>query len=160
MNAMNAPGMSNPLGQAYRILHFGFVVAPIVAGLDKFFNFLADWTIYLAPVFPSMLGIDARTFMYGVGAVEIAAGITVALMPRFAAYVVAAWLLGIIGNLFLLGQHYDIALRDFGLFLGALSLGRLAQARHEARVAIDRLEPESTTVETTRPVDISTRRAA
>ena len=164
MTAVNAPGMSNPLGQAYRILHLGFVVAPIVAGLDKFFNILADWTIYLAPIFPNMLGIDARTFMYGVGAVEIAAGIAVAVIPRFAAYVVAAWLLGIIANLFMLGQHFDIALRDFGLALGALSLGRLAQARHDARMAIERSTPDNVTtmhtVETARPVDITTRRAA
>ena len=165
MIRMDTPSMSNPLGQAYRVLHLAFIVAPIVAGLDKFFNILADWTIYLAPIFPSLLGIDARTFMYGVGAIEIAAGIAVAIMPRFAAYVVMAWLWGIIVNLFMLGQHFDIALRDFGLSLGALSLGRLAQAHHDARVAMERSTADTavtstTAVRTSEPTRIDTRRAA
>ena len=160
MFRVDTPSMANPLGQAYRVLHLAFIVAPIVAGLDKFFNFLADWTIYLAPIFPNMLGVDARTFMYGVGIVEIAAGIAVALVPRFAAYVVMAWLWGIIANLFILGQHFDIALRDFGLSLGALSLGRLAQARHDARMAIERSAPETTETVHTTPTRIDTRRAA
>ena len=142
------------------MLHLGFIVAPIVAGLDKFFNILADWTIYLAPIFPQMLGVDARTFMYGVGAIEIAAGVAVAIIPRFAAYVVMAWLWGIIANLFILGQHFDIALRDFGLSLGALSLGRLAQAHHDAHMAIERFAPETTETVHTVPTHIDTRRAA
>jgi hypothetical protein len=160
MMNVNTPSMANPLGQAFRILHIGFIVAPIVAGLDKFFNVLTDWTQYLAPVFPATLGIDAQTFMYGVGAIEIAAGVLVAVIPRFAAYVVAAWLLGIIVNLFMLGQHFDIALRDFGLALGALSLGRLAQARHDARMAIERSAPETMTNTVAEPTRIDTRRAA
>ncbi len=126
MTRFDTPSISNPLGQAFRILHVGFVVAPIIAGLDKFFNLLTDWTMYLAPVFPNLLGIDARTFMYGVGAIEIAAGIAVAIVPRFAAYVVMAWLWGIIVNLLILGQYFDVALRDFGLLLAALALARLA----------------------------------
>jgi hypothetical protein len=156
---LDAPSMSNPLGQAYRILHVGFVVAPIVAGLDKFFNLLTDWTQYLAPVFPNTLGVSSQTFMYGVGIIEIAAGVLVAFMPRFAAYVVMAWLLGIIANLFILGQYFDIALRDFGLALGALSLGRLAQAYHEARMAIERSAREDEGVTTAEPMRID-RRAA
>jgi hypothetical protein len=118
---------SNPAYQAYRILHLGFTVAPIVAGAVNFFNFLADWTRYLWPVLPSTLGVSAQTFMYGVGAIEIVAGVLVFFWPRYAAYVVAAWLWGIIVNLLLLGNFYDVALRDFGLSIGALSLARLSE---------------------------------
>jgi hypothetical protein len=120
--------LKRPEGQAFRILHAGFTVAPILFGLDKFAGLLTDWTQYLAPVFPGLLGISKQTFMYGVGVVEIAAGILVALKPRYAAYVVAAWLAGIILNLLLLGSYLDVALRDFGLLLGALALARLAEA--------------------------------
>ena len=111
--------------QAYRILHFGFVVAPIVAGLDKFFNILTDWTQYLAPVIGSV--ISPATFMAIVGVEEIVAGIGVALKPRIFAYVVAAWLVGIIINLLLVPGYFDVALRDLGLALGALALGRLSE---------------------------------
>lgn len=114
-----------PAGQAYRILQFGFVVAPIVAGLDKFFNVLTDWSQYLAPFIGNMIG--AEVFMGIVGVVEIVAGIGVALKPRIFAYVVAAWLVGIILNLLLIPGYFDIALRDLGLALGALALGRLSQ---------------------------------
>jgi hypothetical protein len=121
--------LRRPAAQAFRLLQVGFVVAPILFGVDKFLNLLTDWTQYLAPVFPRLLGVDAQTFMYGVGAVEIAAGVLVALAPRYAAYVVAGWLLGIIVNLLLLGQFLDVALRDLGLALAALALARLAEAR-------------------------------
>lgn len=117
--------LGNPAYQAYRILHLGFVVAPIVAGLDKFFHLLTDWHQYLAPVVADLIG--ASTFMSIVGVVEIIAGIGVALRPRIFAYVVAAWLVGIILNLLLIPGYYDIALRDLGLALGALALGRLSQ---------------------------------
>ena len=120
--------LGSPAGQAYRLLHTGFTVAPILFGLDKFTNLLTDWTQYVAPFLPNMLGVSKQTFMYGVGVIEIAAGVLVALLPRYAAYVVAAWLAGIIGNLLILGQHLDVALRDFGLVLAALALARLAQA--------------------------------
>jgi hypothetical protein len=123
---------ADPAAQAFRLLHAGFTVAPIAFGLDKFTNLLTDWTQYVAPFLPDLLGVSKQTFMYGVGAIEIVAGILVAFAPRYAAYVVAAWLAGIIGNLLLLGSHLDVALRDFGLFLAALALGRLAQA-HAAR---------------------------
>lgn len=113
-----------PAYQAYQILHIGFVVAPIVAGLDKFLGFLTDWSQYLAPIFGNAIGAD--TFMMVVGVIEIIAGIGVALKPRIFAYVVAAWLVGIILNLLILGDYFDIALRDLGLALGALALGRLA----------------------------------
>ena len=135
-DATDLTDLSQPAAQAYRILHVGFTVAPLVAGFDKFANLLGDWTRYLAPVFPDLLGVSKQTFMYGVGAIEVVAGILVALKPRYAAYVVAAWLAGIILNLLLLGQYLDIALRDFGLLLGALALGRLAEAhaRQQAHV--------------------------
>jgi hypothetical protein len=116
---------SNPAYQAYRILHLGFVVAPVVAGLDKFFNVLTDWSQYLAPFIAGLFG--AETFMMIVGVVEIVAGIGVALRPRIFAYVVAAWLVGIIVNLLLVPGYFDVALRDLGLALGALALGRLSQ---------------------------------
>jgi hypothetical protein len=122
--------LAEPAHQAYRILHVGFAVLPIVAGLDKFTQLLTDWTQYLAPVFPQMLGISKATFMLGVGVIEIVAGLIVATIPRVGAYIVMAWLFGIIVNLLLIGGYYDIALRDFGLALGAIALGRLAQAHH------------------------------
>jgi hypothetical protein len=130
--------LADPAGQAFRILHTGFTVAPILFGLDKFTNLLTDWTQYVAPLFPGMLGISKQTFMYGVGAIEIVAGILVALKPRYAAYVVAGWLAGIILNLLLLGQYLDVALRDFGLFLAALALARLAQAHDRQARAEER----------------------
>jgi hypothetical protein len=116
-----------PVYQAYRILQLGFVAAPILAGADKFFDKLADWDHYLAPQVSALVGGHAHGFMMVVGAIEIVAGIGVALKPRYFAYVVAAWLLGIIVNLLLTGTYFDIALRDLGLALGALALGRLAQ---------------------------------
>jgi uncharacterized membrane protein HdeD (DUF308 family) len=112
--------------QAYMILLVAFVVAPIVAGLDKYFNILTDWTRYLSPIVPSWTGIAASTFMMIVGAVEIVAGLIVAFKPSFGGYVVMLWLWGIIINLLLIPGFYDIALRDFGLSLGALALARLS----------------------------------
>lgn len=111
--------------EAYQILRVGFTAAPIIAGADKFFNALTDWEQYLAPVFADLFG--ASTFMIVVGIVEIVAGVGVWLKPRLFAYVVSAWLIGIILNLLILGNYYDVALRDFGLALGALALGRLSQ---------------------------------
>ena len=116
----------SPSGQAYQILHLGFTVAPIVAGLDKFFPLLTDWNQYLAPVVARLLPVSAGTFMAVVGVVEIAAGLLVLLKPRIGGYVVAAWLWGIILNLLLIPGYYDVALRDFGLALGAFSLWRLS----------------------------------
>ena len=117
----------DPARQAFRILHAGFVVAPVLAGLDKFFNVLVDWERYLAPVATDVLPFSARSLMLAVGVVEIAAGVLVALRPRIGGYVVAAWLWLVIVNLLVAGGFYDIALRDFGLSLGALALARLAE---------------------------------
>jgi uncharacterized membrane protein YphA (DoxX/SURF4 family) len=119
---------TSPAFQAYLLLRTAFTVAPILFGLDKFFNWMVDWTDYLAPWVNDIVPGSGQSFMYFVGAVEIAAGLLVAVAPRLGAYVVAAWLAGIIVNLLLLGNFSDIALRDLGLLLGALSLSRLAAA--------------------------------
>jgi len=115
--------------RAFQLLRTVFVIAPIAFGLDKFTNVLTDWTIYLAPWINDIVPGNAEQAMYAVGVIEIAAGFLVAVAPRIGAFVVAAWLLGIIVNLLTLGDFYDIALRDFGLLVGALALGLLAQAR-------------------------------
>lgn len=95
-------------------------------GLDKFFNFMTYWPDYLAPWVVSLLPFSAATAMYLVGAVEIIAGVAIAVKPRYASYIVALWLLGIIVNLLLLGGVLDVALRDVGLLVAALALSRLA----------------------------------
>lgn len=124
-----APSMSTNAGfQAFLLLRAGFTVAPILFGLDKFLNLMVDWPEYLWSGFASALPGSSEEIMLAVGVIEILAGILVALRPRVGAYVVAAWLGGIIVNLLLVGDFYDIALRDFGLLLGALALGRLAAA--------------------------------
>lgn len=118
----------DPVQQAFRVLHAGFVAAPALAGLDKFFDALCAWEKYLAPQVAAVSPVKPRTFMKVVGVVEIAAAGLVAARPKLGGYVVAGWLGGIIGNLLLGRRHYDIALRDFGLLLGALALARLADA--------------------------------
>ena len=120
--------LADPTVQAFWLLRIGFIVAPILFGLDKFAHVLVDWDIYLAPEFSDLLNADAHTLMYFVGAIEIVAGLVVAVRPRFGGYLVAAWLAGIIVNLLMIGDYYDIALRDFGLLLAALALARLATA--------------------------------
>jgi hypothetical protein len=120
--------LHNPAYQAYRLLHVAFVVAPIVAGLDKFFQLLVNWDQYLAPIAVRIVGGRGHEFMLAVGVIEIVAGIGVLLKPKIFAYVVAVWLLGIIVNLLLIPGYYDVALRDVGLCLAALALGRLSAA--------------------------------
>jgi hypothetical protein len=125
-----------PSRQAYRFLRFGYVVAPTVAGLDKFFHILTDWDHYLAPPFAQVLG--GHTFMLVVGVVEIIAGLVVAVRPRIGGWLVAAWLAGIIFNLVVLnivvgGGSWDIALRDLGLMIGAVALARLSAAHEPVR---------------------------
>jgi hypothetical protein len=120
--------VDNPAYQAYLILRAGFAVAPILFGLDKFTNLLADWTAYLAPAIDRLVPGSASSAMLAVGVVEVVAGLVVAVRPKVGGYLVAAWLGGIIANLLLLGDHYDVALRDLGLLLGALALARLATA--------------------------------
>jgi len=124
--AEHAADWRDPRYQAFALLRIAFTVAPIAFGLDKFFNVLVDWPQYLAPWIDDIVPGSAQDAMYAVGVVEIVAGILVALKPRYAAYVVAAWLAGIIVNLLTYSGYYDVALRDFGLMLGALTLARLA----------------------------------
>jgi hypothetical protein len=118
----------DPAAQAFLVLWAGFIAAPILFGLDKFFDVLVDWKIYLAPEIDDLPPGNAHQVMLAVGVIEIVAGLLVFLRPRLAAYVVGAWLAGIIVNLLLLGDFYDVALRDFGLLLAALALARLAAA--------------------------------
>jgi hypothetical protein len=119
----------DPAAQAFLILRLAFTVAPILFGLDKFAQVLTDdWAGYLATEFDDILPGSAEDAMYLVGAVEILAGIIVFVVPRFGGLLVAAWLAGIIVSLLLVGGYGDIALRDFGLLLGALALARLACA--------------------------------
>ena len=123
----------DPAAQAFLLLRIAFCVAPIVFGLDKFANVLTDdWTRYLAPAFNDIIPGSAGDAMHIVGVIEIVAGLVVALRPRFGGYLVAAWLGGIIVNLLMQADYYDIALRDFGLLLGALTLARLATAFRSA----------------------------
>jgi hypothetical protein len=118
---------ATPAYQAYQILHAGFVIVPILAGIDKFLHLLTNWDVYLAPRIATLSPIGGHGLMLVVGVIEILAGLLVAFRPRIGAYVVMAWLLAIIVNLLLLPGFFDIALRDFGLALGALALARLSK---------------------------------
>jgi uncharacterized membrane protein YphA (DoxX/SURF4 family) len=140
-NRQASSGAERRLGiaahQAFWLLRIAFTVAPILFGLDKFFNWSVDWPDYLAGWVNDIVPGSGQDFMYVVGGVEILAGFLVLLAPRIGAFVVAAWLGGIVVNLLTVNppQYYDIALRDFGLMLGALTLGRLALAVMPARKA-------------------------
>lgn len=125
-NAIEKTSLSSHAYQAYMILLVGFTAAPIIAGVDKFTNVLVNWNQYLAPAVTNMLGGASQQFMYLVGVIEIVAGIGVFLKPKIFAYIVAAWLGLIIVNLFMIPGYFDVALRDLGLMLGALALGRLS----------------------------------
>ena len=121
--------LRDPDHQAFLLLRTVFTVAPIAFGLDKFAGVLVDWNQYLAPWINDLVPGTATQAMYAVGVVEIVAGLVVAIAPRFGGWLVAAWLLGIIVDLLTLSGYYDIALRDFGLLVGAVALARLA-VRH------------------------------
>ena len=123
---LRAVAQADPAEQAFLLLRTAFTLAPIAVGVDKFFGVLTDWTRYLAPWIDDLVPGSATAAMYGVGVTEIAAGLLVAWRPRWGAYVVAAWLAGIIVNLLTYPGYYDVAVRDFGLLVGALALGRLA----------------------------------
>jgi hypothetical protein len=119
----------DPAAQAFVLLRIAFTVAPVLFGLDKFAEVLTnDWTRYLATEFNDIIPGSAQDAMYLIGATEIVAGLVVLVAPRFGGLLVAAWLGGIIVSLLLVGGYGDIALRDFGLLLGALTLSRLASA--------------------------------
>jgi hypothetical protein len=124
----------NPTKQAYELLHWAFVAAPAIAGLDKFTHVLTDWDLYLAPGIPHAFGTVAQPFMVGVGLLEVGMALLVALRPRLGATVVALWLGAIVINLFMLGTHYDVALYDFGLMLAAFALERLAPAHEKGDI--------------------------
>lgn len=119
--------VSRPGYQAYQILHLGFTVAPILAGLDKSFNILVNWDQYLPPFVNKLVGGHGHELMLAVGVIEIIAGLGVAFKPKIFAYVVSAWLLLIVINLLMIPGYFDVALRDFGLSLGALALARLSR---------------------------------
>ena len=119
--------VSSPGYQAFQILRTGFTVAPIVAGLDKFFHLLVNWDQYLPAFVNSLTGGHGHQLMLAVGVIEIVAGLGVAFKPRLFAYVVSAWLLLIVANLLMIPGYFDVALRDFGLSLAALALARLSQ---------------------------------
>ena len=119
--------VSTPSYQAYQILRIGFIAAPVIAGIDKFFHLLVNWDMYLAPVIAKVSPLGSHGLMLAIGVIEIAAGLLVAFKPRIGAYVVAFWLWGIIMNLLFIPNYFDVALRDFGLSLGALALARLSR---------------------------------
>ncbi len=126
---------TDPAYQGYVLLRAAFTAAPILFGLDKFANVLVDWPQYLAPWVDRIIPGDAASFMQVVGVVEIAAGLVVALWPRYGGYLVAAWLAGIVVDLLTYPGFYDVALRDFGLLLAAVALARLAAAYDTPRSA-------------------------
>lgn len=129
---------ADPAQQAFLLLRTLFTVAPIAFGADKFVNWLTDWPIYLAPDIDRLVPGTGQQAMYAVGVIEIVAGLIVAAWPRYGAMLVAAWLAGIIVNLLLLGDFYDVALRDVGLLVGALALWRLAARRQPAEQPVPR----------------------
>lgn len=132
-----------PAYGAFLTLLAGFIILPIVFGLDKFTNVLTNWEGYLAPWLVGLLPFSAHTAMLIVGGVEIVAGILIALKPRYAAYVVALWLAGIIINLLTYPGFYDVALRDFGLLVAALALGQLARTYDPGNTRRDRANAEN-----------------
>ncbi|MBP7141131.1 MAG: tRNA (5-methylaminomethyl-2-thiouridylate)-methyltransferase [Opitutaceae bacterium] len=123
----SADASCTPAYQAFRILQLGFIAAPILAGADKFTHLLVNWDQYLPGIVQRLSPISGHSLMMIVGVIEIIAGIGVALRPRIFSHVVAAWLVVIILNLLMIPGYFDVALRDFGLFLAALALGRLSQ---------------------------------
>jgi hypothetical protein len=123
----SAAAASSPSRQAYQLLHFAFVAAPVIAGADKFLHLLVNWDMYLAPAIAKLSPVGGHGLMLAVGVIEIIAGLLVAFKPRIGAYVVTFWLWGIIINLLLIPNFFDVALRDFGLSLGALALARLSR---------------------------------
>jgi len=119
-------GRRDPAYHAYLLLRVGFIALPILFGIDKYTNALVQWDTYLAPWIDRIMPGTGHEFMFFVGAVEIVAGLAVLAKPRYGSLIVAAWLAGIVINLFTYSGYYDIAMRDFGLMLAALTLARLA----------------------------------
>jgi len=119
---------TDPVYQAYQLLHIAFTVAPILAGVDKFLHLLCNWDQYLAPWIARLSPGGGHNLMLAIGVVEVIAGILVAVRPRIGAFIVGLWLCGIIINLASMGAYLDVALRDLGLALGAFALWRLTYA--------------------------------
>jgi hypothetical protein len=137
MRPISFPSMarlrSDPVSQAFTLLRIGFVVLPILMGIDKFAEVMNEhWSAYLASEYNDIIPGSGQDAMYMVGVVEILAGLVVLVTPRFGGLLVAGWLAGIIASLLLVGGYGDIALRDFGLLLGALTLFRLAGAESDS----------------------------
>lgn len=133
--SLAAPAVTTGADRAFWLLRTVFTVAPIAFGLDKFAEILTDWEPYLAPWINDIVPGSAHDAMLAVGVIEVVAGVVVAVTPRYGALLVAAWLAGIIVNLVTMGEYYDIALRDFGLLVGALALAVLAFDRGKAEAA-------------------------
>ena len=114
--------------KAYHALHLAFVALPILAGIDKFFFFLTDWSAYVDPVFPSALALSSAQFTAGVGAFEIFLGFGVFFKPRVFADILAVWILAVVANLLVQGRYFDIALFNLALAAGACALARLSHA--------------------------------
>jgi len=127
--------LKTPARQAFEVLHWGFVAVPAIVGIDKFLHLMTNWDAYLAPQLAQLSPLSVPTMMRVTGVIEMAAGLIVALKPKIGAWIVAAWLAGIIFNLALLGDNWDIAFRDFGLMLGAIALARLAAAHDRSEIA-------------------------
>jgi hypothetical protein len=127
LRGLPAADVHDPTYQAYQALHWGFTVAPILAGADKFTHLLVNWEQYLAPAIAKMLPFPGHVFMMAAGLIELAAGVGVFFKPRLFGYVVSAWLACIILNLALSGAYLDVALRDLGLALGAFALAKLSE---------------------------------
>ena len=124
-----AVASSTAVRQAYQLLHIAFFLVPVIAGMDKFFHVLTNWEMYLAPRLTQLAPFSAQQLLWIIGAVEILAGVIVALSPRIGAWIVCFWLWAIIVDLVMVGGFYDIVLRDFGLSLGALALAQLSARR-------------------------------
>lgn len=127
---------TNPLDLAWWTLKIGLGVGPIVTGIDKYFDKLTDWSMYLSPLATSMLPVSATFFMRTVGIVEILAGILVlSRWTRAGSYIVMAWLLAIAVNLLTTGMFYDLAMRDVEIAIGAFALAQLSALRdHHASI--------------------------
>jgi len=118
------------LNTAWWALRIGLGLGPILAGIDKYFNILTDWTMYLSPLATKVVPVSASTFMHIVGVVEIVAGIIVlSRWTRIGSYVVMAWLLAIAMNLLTMRMFYDLAVRDVEIAIGAFTLAQLTIVR-------------------------------
>lgn len=124
---------SHPARQGYHLLQFTLALAAIIFGADKLFRVLVNWDKYLAPAIVQLLPVSGRTVVEVAGIAEIAAGILVAVLPRYGGYVLAAWLWAAVASMLLIPGYFDIALRDFFLSLAALALARLGQAHAQER---------------------------